>query len=284
MSDQKPNPFYQIIKGLGYFLIFLGANTFITAVFVTIYTMEKLTADHEAGIVSTTEALSEYSTQQIYAHSNLILPLYGGLFLMIVILQFLIRKKKVLEELWIKKFSPGYLPALLLMAVGLALFANTVLAFLPYSLLEGYLEKSSFITMGTLAGSLISQGIFAPIVEEVAFRGLMLSRFNKALPRWIGVLISSFFFGLVHGNIIWFIFTFVIGVLLCLVANKTDSILSTILVHALFNVIGTLFGYLLIPALVVVYIALAVTGFVLIVISCLMLFRKRKAQEGAAQA
>ena len=284
MSDQKPNPFYQIIKGLGYFLIFLGANTFITAVFVTIYTMEKLTADQAAGVFSSTEALTEYSTQKVYENSNLILPLYGGLFVMIVVLQFLIRKKPVLKELWIQKFSPGHLPSLLLLSVGLAIFANNILALLPESLLENYLEKSSFISMGSLAGSLISQCIFAPCVEEIAFRGLMLSRFNKALPRWVGALISSFFFGLVHGDIVWFFYAFLIGSLLCLIANETDSILSTILVHALYNTIGTLLAYLPISVPLPIFVVITLAGFALIVIGLLLLFRKKKACKGDAKA
>ena len=274
MSEKKTSSFLQIVKGLAYFLLFLFSNVLMSSVFLIYFSVEKGRADVAAGLSIDMDALITYGVDKTNEHSNLLLFLYSLLFFLFLLLIFAIRKKKFLEEIQLRRFSPRYVPSLLLMAVALLLLVDSVLSLLPAEWMTSYVEASDFIGRGSLWGSLVAQAIIAPVTEEVAFRGLMLSRFNKALPRWFGVLCTSFFFGLVHGNPVWFVYAALLGILFSIVANRTNSILSSILLHALFNALGTLLSYLPIAFTPVIFGITAVIGLALLLLGLWLFFRK----------
>ncbi|MBP5282288.1 MAG: CPBP family intramembrane metalloprotease, partial [Lachnospiraceae bacterium] len=243
-QPEKPNPFIQIIKGFGYFLIFLAANTIVTFGLIVYYAVKSVMAAQAQGLPYNPTTVTEEAQRQIYQNTNSLLILYTILFIIMLVIIFAIRKKNFFEETRLRSFSPKLLPALFVIALGLTLFINSALNLLPRGWLENYSESSSFISSGTLIGSLIAQALCAPITEELTFRGLMLSRFNKALPKWLGIAISSIFFGLVHGELIWFVYAACLGAFFCFIAEKTNSIIPTILLHAAFNTFGTVLSYI----------------------------------------
>jgi sodium transport system permease protein len=73
------------------------------------------------------------------------------------------------------------------------------------------------------------------IVEEFAFRGFILSGFETLKNRWQAVLITSLLFGLAHSVIQQTMITFVVGMILGLIAVTTRSIIPCILYHATHN-------------------------------------------------
>jgi len=78
--------------------------------------------------------------------------------------------------------------------------------------------------------------LFAPISEELFFRGVLTKHF--------GIYLSSALFGLAHftyGSTAQVIATFVIGLLLTYVYKKTKSILPSILIHITYNAMSILF-------------------------------------------
>ncbi len=89
--------------------------------------------------------------------------------------------------------------------------------------------------------------IYAPIVEEILFRGLLYPLFSRKSVR-IGLIISSLLFGLSHvspallmGQFqdLWFLPTYVVlGALLNLAYVKSKSLHVSILVHFLNNLLG----------------------------------------------
>jgi len=275
-ATQKPNPFYQLIKGLCYFLLLLASQVTVSTALTFYYAYQKGLADQAAGISLSPEALSAYAEEQLYHHINVYLIAYGLFFILTVFLIFLIRRKNVWVETCIRRFSPKFLPGLLMLALGLLLFTNSVLSLLPAAWIADYSEASSFITEGTLIGSLISQGLVAPITEELAFRGLMLSRFNKGVPTWIGIGISSVFFGILHGDLLWFIYAALLGVAFCVVANLTGSILTTILLHSMFNVLGTLLSYVPLEIPLNAVYAFVILGFLLIILGFYLIYKGSK--------
>lgn len=78
--------------------------------------------------------------------------------------------------------------------------------------------------------------IMAPIMEELLFRGAMqgylLSKWKN--PLW-AILISSFLFGVVHGNPAQIPFAFCIGIGLGWVYYKTKNLLACIFMHLVNN-------------------------------------------------
>jgi uncharacterized protein len=90
---------------------------------------------------------------------------------------------------------------------------------------------------GTLAAVLIVLGlaVFAPLCEEVFFRGMLYRSLRNRLSLWPAVLIAGSLFGLIH------IFAYplntipikiVFGILMCLLYERTGSLLPGIAVHS----------------------------------------------------
>ncbi len=90
---------------------------------------------------------------------------------------------------------------------------------------------------GTLAAVLIVVGLalFAPLCEEVFFRGVLYRSLRNRLSLWPAVLIAGSLFGLIH------IFAYplntipikiVFGILMCLLYERTGSLLPGIAVHS----------------------------------------------------
>lgn len=82
--------------------------------------------------------------------------------------------------------------------------------------------------------SLLATAVIPPICEEFAMRCCGVGLLRK-YGKGFAVMAVAMIFGLVHGNIIQFIFASLIGVILGYVTVKTDSILPAIFIHAFNN-------------------------------------------------
>ena len=89
-------------------------------------------------------------------------------------------------------------------------------------------------------------GFAAPFGEELLFRGILYSMFRERWGIWIGVLVSSFLFGLIHGNLAVGLTGFLLGILTAIVFEYSDSLWTAILVHTLNNSIKIVLLYLLV--------------------------------------
>lgn len=81
--------------------------------------------------------------------------------------------------------------------------------------------------------------VFAPLCEELIFRGVTMNLFKLALPFWAANLFQAIMFGIYHMNWIQGIYAFVLGLILGYVCEKCGKIYYSILLHALFNFWGT---------------------------------------------
>jgi uncharacterized protein len=77
--------------------------------------------------------------------------------------------------------------------------------------------------------------IAAPILEEILFRGIILDGFLKNYTPAQAILVSSFMFGLIHGNFPQGISAFILGCLIAWLYWKTNSILPCMILHAINN-------------------------------------------------
>ncbi len=83
--------------------------------------------------------------------------------------------------------------------------------------------------------------IATPIAEEILMRGFMFRNLNRAFGFVIAALISAAIFGILHGQVNLFIDTFVLGLALAWLVNKTDSLWPAIGLHMLKNGIAFLY-------------------------------------------
>lgn len=87
----------------------------------------------------------------------------------------------------------------------------------------------------------ISTIVLPPLVEETGFRGLGLTYLKRAgVPFVVANVLQALAFGLFHGNLVQGIYTFVLGLFMGYVAHRSGSVVPAMLMHAVYNLMGTL--------------------------------------------
>ena len=81
--------------------------------------------------------------------------------------------------------------------------------------------------------------IFAPIVEELVFRGVLFNRLKIKTGILPAMIISSFLFAIGH-NFGGMTSAFLFGICMCILYMKTDNILVPMSVHFINNVVATI--------------------------------------------
>jgi len=121
-----------------------------------------------------------------------------------------------------------------------------------WSLLWMYLLKGIGVTPVDWLAELDNQvfrimaiAVFPAIVEEIAFRGLIQHWLQIAIKPWRAIILASFLFALMHGNIVGLPYLFLVGMLLGWAKWKSGSLYPSMLIHFLHNlVVIELFPYL----------------------------------------
>ncbi|MEM8684412.1 MAG: CPBP family intramembrane glutamic endopeptidase, partial [Pseudomonadota bacterium] len=92
--------------------------------------------------------------------------------------------------------------------------------------------------------NLLSLCVLAPVIEEIAFRGIILHRWAHKYGLRSAVLWSSLIFGVVHPD---FLGAFTFGVGMCVLYLRTQSLLLPIICHGVYNLAVWLIevGYIL---------------------------------------
>ena len=89
----------------------------------------------------------------------------------------------------------------------------------------------------------VSVAVLPALVEEFAFRGVVLNMLRK-YSDGLAVLVSGILFGLIHGNFTQIPFALVVGLILGYIAVKTNSLLPGIIIHFLNNALSVTFSLL----------------------------------------
>lgn len=90
--------------------------------------------------------------------------------------------------------------------------------------------SDSMLVMGILV-----MVVFAPLVEELAFRGLMLRYMRRYMSPWLAVLVSSALFAVWHRNLGQLFPTFAMGILFAWIYIATGRLRYAMVVHSLSN-------------------------------------------------
>jgi membrane protease YdiL (CAAX protease family) len=139
----------------------------------------------------------------------------------------------------------GKLPGLLLGGVALALFVDFVSRYLP---IPKSLPVERFFNEAATAYLMSALGvILAPLLEELFFRGLFYPLVRRTVGVTLAVLLTATIFAFIHGAQLGYAWApllsiFVVGVVLTLVRQITESVAASYLVHCGYNL--ALFGML----------------------------------------
>ncbi len=106
------------------------------------------------------------------------------------------------------------------------------------------LQMSDDIVSASPVVMFLCMAVFAPMCEELAFRGIVFGTYRKGGNILKAVLLSALLFGFMHMNFNQAIYAFAIGIFMALLVEATGSIWSSFLFHLIFNsnAVITLFG------------------------------------------
>ena len=95
----------------------------------------------------------------------------------------------------------------------------------------------SFILM------LICIGIFPAILEEFAFRSVILGSLRKYMSDGAAIMVSAALFGLLHGNLVQIPFAFIVGIGLAYCTVYTGSVIPAMIIHGINNALSVVLTY-----------------------------------------
>ena len=88
---------------------------------------------------------------------------------------------------------------------------------------------------GALILFFVTAAIAAPIFEEILFRGFLLPSLTRYMPVWGAITLSSFIFALAHLSLSEVLPLMVLGMVLGFVYSRSRNLLSSMLLHSLWN-------------------------------------------------
>ncbi len=131
---------------------------------------------------------------------------------------------------------------LLIVAYVIILLHNSVLYFLGVNT-QGDEILKMFDSLESPIWFFLVGVVFAPIVEEIFFRGFLFQGFRQKYG-WIpATLLSSAIFAAAHLDPVAFIPTFVLGSVLAYVFHRSNSVWPGIILHFLVNAFGLCTAY-----------------------------------------
>lgn len=139
--------------------------------------------------------------------------------------------------------AAGVRTALLIVAVaaccGIGL--NNLLSMSPLvEISAGFAQANEDFYGGAFVFQIIGSAILTPILEEMVYRGVIFARLRRDMGMLPAVLLSALLFGIMHFNIVQFIYAFVLGVMLALFMEKCGNFFATVLGHVTVNLISVI--------------------------------------------
>jgi hypothetical protein len=166
----------------------------------------------------------------------------GVAFLVIAAIFCKIRGSSLAEAASIRKAKLSDIGKSALCGIVLNLLFVAALNLLPSDMTASYAQNVSRELERSIAFIIIL--FYAPVLEEILFRGLALNLLKTCMNPYAAAAILSLLFGLMHGDPVWFAYSSVMGMVFSYIAIRTDSILPSMSAHFAFNAMSVLILFL----------------------------------------
>ena len=128
-----------------------------------------------------------------------------------------------------------------IMAGTLGVGLNNFIAMTPLvELSEGFSAANENFFAGGIVLEIMASCVVVPIAEELLFRGIILKRASLIVGETVGIVCSAVLFGVIHVNLVQFIYATLIGALLAVIVVKTKRLSLAVAGHAAANLIAVL--------------------------------------------
>ena len=111
----------------------------------------------------------------------------------------------------------------------------------------GFLIPEGFSWLGAI-GMVAFGGLAVPFAEELFFRGVLYVWLKGRWGVWLAVLLSSAIFGIVHVDLSVGGAAFVLGIILALAYEYSNSLWTSIMIHAVNNSVKIIILYALVAS------------------------------------
>lgn len=157
----------------------------------------------------------------------------------------LLTKQSFGEDLLVKKYkvSSFFLSVVLLLCASpMASWLNLLSQFFAKNEISNSIYEVTKVVPMWLGILII--GCLPGFIEEVLFRGIMYGAFRKR-SILTGIMVSALTFGLMHMNFNQIMYAIYLGVIFALIVEATGSLVSSMILHMLFNAYNTAYVYIL---------------------------------------
>jgi membrane protease YdiL (CAAX protease family) len=114
-----------------------------------------------------------------------------------------------------------------------------LLNLLPLSFVADYgVSVSDALTGGNLVINSITVLLFAPVMEELVFRGLCYGYLSACMKPYAAAAVLSVVFGLTHSQPVWVFYAMLMGMAFAAIRIRTGSVLPSITAHLAFNAVS----------------------------------------------
>ena len=190
----------------------------------------------------------------------------------------LLSKTSIKERLDLNPIPINEVWTLLILGITANIFISYIISFLPIpdNWLQEYDKALNVLGDKITFVQIISVVIFAPVLEEVLYRGLIMKSLQSGLPKIAALFIQALLFGVMHGQLLWICYATVLGVLLGVIKFKYNSLYACILMHLSFNSTSYLLKpfYDRIDDNIYIEILLFAASFAIFVLMAVRIFRK----------
>lgn len=126
-------------------------------------------------------------------------------------------------------------------AASLGIAFNNIIAMTPLvEVSSGFKQANESFFGGQLLYELLGSCLIVPIAEELLFRGVVYKRLKVMLGVNPAILLSALLFGIVHANLVQFLYAGILGLLLAFLLEKTGYLYTAILGHIAANAVAVL--------------------------------------------
>ncbi|AJA47579.1 CAAX amino protease family protein [Clostridium pasteurianum DSM 525 = ATCC 6013] len=175
----------------------------------------------------------------IYKNSGLMMIL--SMIISLIIYFFILRNKEnnVFKRYNFKNIGIKNIMLIIVICISFSMILSGIVEYV-IKFFPSYNETSKMISMSmnSILG-ILAVLLFAPIFEEILFRGMVLGEIKNKVNITAAIIIQGVLFGIYHMNLFQSIYAGVLGILLGFICVKAGSIVGSIIAHITFNICGS---------------------------------------------
>lgn len=224
------------------FILYIAIQVAVNIVVMIVYTVRSLVTSDGTGLIAFLDKLPQDA-----GYVQTVSVIFGLIIFVIFTVWYrkaFVRPLRSKPRKYWSGLSFQVVVALIFLAFGLQyvaqLIANSIGVLAP-ALMQNYtqmLQDAGFDSMTVLLA--LYTLLLAPVIEELTFRGLTMRYARRWLPFWGANIFQAMLFGIIHLNVVQGVYAFCLGLFLGLVCRTSHSIKQSIILHIIFNFLGSI--------------------------------------------